>query len=119
MPKINPDALVAHEKWLSEQPGTFVIHDPDNDSWCLYRKDGTGMTLVFTPTELDELAAVVLATQKKHGQPLRRGQRVGPARILEFLDEPNTGLARIEERGVILTVPCWLLRLAVASRSEG
>ncbi len=45
--------------------------------------------------------------------PLVRGQRIGPAEILEFLDEPNTGLARIEERGFTFVVPCWLLKAHV------
>ena len=40
---------------------------------------------------------------------LRLGQKIGRATIIEFLEEPNTGLALIQEGDHVFDVPCWLL----------
>lgn len=46
---------------------------------------------------------------------LTLGMRIGPAKVVSFLEEPNTGLAQIEENGHTFTVPCWLLEMAAES----
>ncbi len=40
-------------------------------------------------------------------------------RLLEYCDEPNTGLARIESRGFEFTVPVSLLRAAIGVPTKG
>ena len=47
---------------------------------------------------------------------LKLGQRIGEVTVVEFLDEPNTGLARIESCGMRFVVPCALL--VAAARCE-